>query len=327
MGSICARKQGDKTYYIYQESYRVKLNRENLGKQRGSGKSKVVTRSLYLGTAEKILGALQEKKEALSVVVSQFGLVAAAYQTAREIGLTDILMKHVPGNRGGVPRWIYFLISIINRLDHATSKNRMRQWLAGTILPQLLEIDHLDLSGKNFWYAADDVLSEKETQEAQESPRRVQWSSSRRPRRHVHQNGNGTLLMHRPDNGAVSQPRFLRYHQLFHVPSRTPPGQPSPTHATAKTRRNHLNHVGLLMAVEKSHKIPLLSQVYQANRHDSKIFSSILTDLVLLLKKLCVGESDLVIVLDKGNNSQETFWPCAGSFPGWEPSCRLIIRT
>ncbi len=311
MGSICARKQGDKTYYIYQESYRVKLNRENLGKQRGSGKSKVVTRSVYLGTAEKILGALQEKKEALSVVVRQFGLVAAAYQTAREIGLTDILMKHVPGNRGGVPRWIYFLISIINRLDHATSKNRMRQWLAGTILPQLLEIDHLDLSGKNFWYAADDVLSEKELKK----------------RRKVQEGSNGPLLAGLEDMFTKMEmelfscidrimglsPSLVFYDTTnFFTYIQNPARSALANTCHSKDSKNHLNHVGLLMAVEKSHKIPLLSQVYQANRHDSKIFSSILTDLVSLLKKLCVGESDLVIVLDKGNNSQENFLAMRG---------------
>jgi hypothetical protein len=76
MGTICARKHGDKTYYIYQESYRVKLNREDIGKQRGSGKSKVVTLSVYLGTGEKILSAVQQKKEPLSVDARQFGLVA-----------------------------------------------------------------------------------------------------------------------------------------------------------------------------------------------------------------------------------------------------------
>jgi transposase len=75
----------------------------------------------------------------------------------------------------------------------------------------------------------------------------------------------------------------------------------------SKDSKNHLNHVGLLMAVEKKHRIPLLSQVYQANRHDSRVFSHILADLVTSLRKLCGADSDLVIVLDKGNNSKENF--------------------
>lgn len=281
MGAICARKQGDKTYYIYQESYRVKINREDIGKQRGSGKSKVVTRSVYLGTAEKILSAVREKKEPLSVDVRQFGLVAGAYQTAREIGLKDILIKHIPGNRGGVPRWIYFLTSIINRLDQATSKNRMSQWLAGTILPQLLGIDPFDLSGKNFWYAADDVLSEKELKK----------------RRKEQEGSDGPLLAGLDDAFTrMEMELFSHIDQMmglspslvfydttnFFTYIQKPARSALANTCHSKDSKNHLNHVGLLMAVEKSHKIPLLSQVYQANRHDSKVFSCILNDFQLL---------------------------------------------
>jgi transposase len=311
MGTICARRQGDKTYYIYQESYRVKLNREDIGKQRGSGKSKVVTRSVYLGTAEKILSAVQQKKEPLSVDVREFGLVAGAYQTAREIGLKDILIKHIPGNRGGVPRWIYFLMSIINRLDQATSKNRMSQWLAGTILPQLLGIDPFDLSGKNFWYAADDVLSEKELKK----------------RRKEQEGSDGPLLAGLDDAFTkMEMELFSRIDQMmglspslvfydttnFFTYIQKPSRSALANTCHSKDAKNHLNHVGLLMAVEKTHKIPLLSQIYQANRHDSKVFSCILTDLVALLKKLCGAESDLVIVLDKGNNSEDNLLAMRG---------------
>jgi len=63
------------------------------------------------------------------------------------------------------------------------------------------------------------------------------------------------------------------------------------------------------MAVEKSYGVPLISRVYRANSHDSKLFSFILADLISSLKKICNFESDsqLVLVLDKGNNSQDNF--------------------
>jgi hypothetical protein len=96
MGSICARKQGGKVYYVYQETYRVKINHEDAGKKRGSGKSKVVTLAVYLGSAEKILCCLEKRKEPIEVSVRQFGLVASAYRTACEIGLPDILKKNLP---------------------------------------------------------------------------------------------------------------------------------------------------------------------------------------------------------------------------------------
>ena len=79
----------------------------------------------------------------------------------------------------------------------------------------------------------------------------------------------------------------------------------NPCHS--KDSKNHLNHVGLLMAVEKSFGIPLISRVYRPNCHDSKLFSHILADLIVSLKALCTAETDLVLVLDKGNNSKDNF--------------------
>jgi hypothetical protein len=62
MGTIISKKRGKKTYYYYQEVYREKLHDEHSGTVRGTGKSKVHTRSIYLGTAEDILRCVQEKK-------------------------------------------------------------------------------------------------------------------------------------------------------------------------------------------------------------------------------------------------------------------------
>ena len=62
MGTICAAREGNSTYYVYRETYRVKVNPEDQGKKRGSGKSTVRTRAVYLGTAEKILNLVQEKR-------------------------------------------------------------------------------------------------------------------------------------------------------------------------------------------------------------------------------------------------------------------------
>lgn len=78
LGAIYARKKGDKTYYMYQEAYRVKLDPSTHGKEKGSGKSAVRTRATYLGTAESILERLEHNKVPLSVISQPFGLVAAA---------------------------------------------------------------------------------------------------------------------------------------------------------------------------------------------------------------------------------------------------------
>ncbi len=306
MGSICAERKGDKVYYVYRESYREKLDPQDEGKARGSGKSRVRTRAVYLGSAEKILQAFREKREPVSVQLRRFGLVGAAYQTATEIGLQDILMQHIPGKRANIPHWVYFLVSIINRLDNATSKTRMSAWMKTTILPDLLGIDPGGLTGKNFWYAADSQLSENELRERRES-----GDAQDDPFAGMNPDAFTRIekdLFARVDELMGLSPSAICYDTTnFYTYIDDPKRSVLANTCHSKDSKHHLRHVGLLMAVERNHGIPLLSQVYRANCHDSKVFSCILADLVLALKDLCGAESDLVLVLDKGNNSQDNF--------------------
>ena len=102
-----------KTYYYLQKTYREKIKSKDSGKTRGSGKSRVRTRSVYLGTARSIMERLSKSQDPVEVRHRDFGLVAAALQTAKEIGLVDLLREHIPGERYGVSRWLYFLLPIL----------------------------------------------------------------------------------------------------------------------------------------------------------------------------------------------------------------------
>ncbi len=42
-------------------------------------------------------------------------------------------MEHLPVEKCGIPLWIYFFVTVLNRLDNATSKNRMNRRLDKTI--------------------------------------------------------------------------------------------------------------------------------------------------------------------------------------------------
>jgi hypothetical protein len=101
----------------------------------------------------------------LSIRHRSFGLLAGAYQTAKEFGLIDSLRKHIEGRRYGTERWINFFITILNRLDRATSKNKMRSWIKKTILPDLLDIEVNHLTSKKYGYVTDDVISEAQLKE------------------------------------------------------------------------------------------------------------------------------------------------------------------
>jgi transposase len=310
MGAIIARKTNGKTYYIYQESYRLKLDPLSRGKTKGSGKSAVRTKAIYLGTAEKILKAIQEIREPVEVRTREFGLCAAAYLTALEIGLPDLLAKHLPGDRSGVPIWIYFLVATFNRMDQATSKNKMSRWLRKTALPDLLGVEPRKLTGKNLWYAVDEILPQKLF--------RMHCSGSQ---------SNGLFMPLAEDVFApietdvfnavdrligLSPGLFIYDTTNFFTYIEEPKRSELANACHSKDSKHHLKHIGLLMAVEKSHGIPILSQIYEANRHDSRIFSCVLADLVIALKKMCAADSDVVIVMDKGNNSRQNFMEMQG---------------
>lgn len=151
----------NKTYYYLQKTYREKIESTDSGKTRGSGKSRVRTRSVYLGTAKSIMERLNKVKQPIEMHHREFGLAAAALQSAEEIGLVDLLKERIKGSRYGVERWLYFMLPILNSITHATSKEQMGKWAAKTVLPDLLGFDPKRLNSKTFWYATDDVISEK----------------------------------------------------------------------------------------------------------------------------------------------------------------------
>ena len=63
------------------------------------------------------------------------------------------MQVHIKGNRYGIPNWVYFLLAIINRLQDATSKEKIGNWASKTVLPDILGFDPSKLNSKSFWYA------------------------------------------------------------------------------------------------------------------------------------------------------------------------------
>ena len=57
-GKIVQVKKGDKVYCYYKRSYRVKIDPACKGKTKGTGKSKVIFETIYLGTLEAVIKKL-----------------------------------------------------------------------------------------------------------------------------------------------------------------------------------------------------------------------------------------------------------------------------
>ena len=77
----------------------------------------------------------------------------------------------------------------------------------------------------------------------------------------------------------------------------------------------------MALCVDKQYGIPLYHQIYRGNCHDSKTFYEVILELLSTLKEKLKLSKDLLLIIDKGNNSEENFkklqdkieW--IGSFP------------
>jgi transposase len=81
-------------------------------------------------------------------------------------------------------------------------------------------------------------------------------------------------------------------------------GESIPQKGHSKEHRNDRNLIGLGLAVSGDN-IPFFHETFKANMHDSKVFSNVLDVIVERLNKLSVNAEDVVLILDKGNNSED----------------------
>jgi len=304
---IYSREIRGKSYYYAQRSWREKIDPGHQGKTKGSGKSRVRSDTVYLGSAESIVERLQTARRPVSVRHREFGFVAAVYQTAVEIGLVDLLKTHIPGQRYGVARWLYFMVPIVNRLQQATSKERMGTWAAGTVLPDLLGFDAKRLNSQTFWYATDDVISERELKQRRKEHRelddelfvglddavfvRIEEELARRLQSGYDLRGQAFLY---------DTTNFFTY---LEAPMRAQLARTGHN----KDAHHHLRQVGLALCVDKAWGIPLFHRIYRGNAHDSKTFAAVVDELIAAMKAGFDTVDDLVLVLDKGNNSKRNF--------------------
>jgi len=308
---IYPKKIRNRIYYYCQQTYRQKIDPRDSGKTRGTGRSRVKTESVYLGSAASILARLKQRDGPIETHTRDFGFVAAVYQTAVEIGLVGLLEKHIRGRRFGMPRWLFFLLPIINRLGHATSKQRMGQWAAKTVLPELLDFDPSRLNSKSFWYVTDDVISEKQLRKARkENPPdggRADEDLFAGLDESVFGAIEEELAAHLRERLSLLPEAFLYDTTNFFTYIEEPARSKLARTGHNKDCHHHRKQVGLALCVDKQWGIPLFHRLYRGNSHDSKTFSELIGDLIRHMTQAFGQVQDLVLVLDKGNNAPGNF--------------------
>ena len=347
-------------YYYLQRSYRSRDPK--------TGRSKVKTSSVYLGKADRVLERLNQTKRPLEVAHKEFGFVAALVQASQDIGLIELLQKSFPGERYGLPRWLYFFLTIINRLQHATSKEQMGPWADKTILPELFEFDPHSLNSKTFWYATEDVISEAELRGVRaaktvladalttgvidddevemaskiltgaiddhqlNSIKELLSSGITEDNLKVAKNAKSALtndLFLGIDESVfhnIVEQLFDKIKDKFGIPEAailydttnffTYIDEPSQSTLArtghSKESRHHLRQIGLTLAVDKCYGVPFFYRIYRGNSHDSKTFAAVIDTLIEKIKARFGEIADLVLILDKGNNSKDNFQQLKG---------------
>jgi transposase len=275
MASLTAKVIHGNTYYYARECQRI------------NGKPKIV-RTTYLGSANDLIAAALQHKQGqtpqpLSVDIAAFGDVVALYALAQQIGLVELLDRHLPKRDQGLSVGQYLLLAAINRAVHPTSKLRFADWYRTTTLARLLPATADQLSSQSFWNHLDFVAEQHIAAAERELSQRLidQFQLSLR-----------TL--------AYDGTNFFTF-----IDTRSPAELPQRGHN--KQKRNDLRQVSLGMLVSTDFHVPLFHKVYAGNIPDCTIFETITEELRVRYQELARDCEHITLIFDKGNNGDEAF--------------------
>ena len=304
MATIVARKRGQKLCYYFHETYRVKISpsdRSSQDKRRGSGPSRVVTREVYLGTAERLLElARTGGGRPTRVSPRAFGLVMAVYSVVEELGIKDAVDALAPRRTGGLSVGTYVALMVVAKAcAPKTSWHSFGPWLEKTTLARYLDLPKSLLDAQNFWDAFDRLLPEHVARARAETDPDALWHDE-------------TVL-------AIEEAVWQRLLALYPVDLSTilidatnfftylsrenPARLPRPGHN--KAGRHDKRQVSLSLAVTSPRAMPLVHLTYAGNVTDVRVFPHVLRRLMERVRRLDPGAAEITLVFDRGHNSKE----------------------
>ena len=244
---------------------------------RVDGKPKQIWQ-MYLGTAESIaeMKKRSEDRPYVKLRSFQYGKVAALLSISEELNFIEIINKHTNKKEvEGLTVGEYLLLNIIGRCDGSLSENAMHNWFKKSSLNILWRFPH-KLTCQNFLnhYKYLDVDIYKKIE-----------------------NDLCNVLV---EKGILPQILFLDESNWFTYIEK---GEKLPQKGKSKQFRSDKNLVSVGLAVSEDN-LPFMHETYEGNKHDAKIFPKLLDALTERLSNLKITTENLVLVFDKGNNSQ-----------------------
>lgn len=243
---------------------------------RVNGKPRIVWQK-YLGTAENIAERLTQEavKKDVRIHSMPLGHVAALMRANDDLSFVEIVNKNTTKrSTPGLSVGEYLFLQLIGRAEGGLSRKSIAEWYPDSVAKLIMNtssninaknlLKHLDYPTPEAIRVIEDELSAR-LFELGITPTMLLWDT--------------TNFFTRIENG-----------------------ENIPQKGHSKEHRNDRNLIGLGLAVSADN-IPFFHETYEANMHDTKIFSNVLDTIVERLLKLKVNTEEVVMVLDKGNNS------------------------
>ena len=242
------------------------------------GKSKVIWQK-YLGTIDKIKEVFEHEEKVPSLKVSsfEFGKTAAVLRISEELEFCQCVNQNVTKKEiEGLSVGEYMLLILLGRTNGPLSKQATAEWFNESFLKFQWKFPH-KLNSQNFLNNMD-FLTEQTI-------------------RKIEENIAAKLI----DKGIKPTTIFWDTTNVF---SYIESGEKLPQKGRSKEKRYDKNLVTFGIA-ESNENIPLLHETYPGNVHDAKTFPKMIDTLVERLRNLKIKSSDMTVVFDKGNNSDD----------------------
>lgn len=271
MPSVIKKKVKGRTYYYVAESKRV------------DGKPRMV-KQWYLGPVDKLIAYAEgnlDKAEPREIDCVEEGAVAVLVAIAKELGIRGIVDSQCSKRKQGMTVGDYVLIAALNRAIAATSKSKAKEWVETTALHLHMAYDKAKLDSQNFWDHFD-KLSEDDVDKIGDAIAKRAVEIEKLPL----------------DCIVYDTTNYYNYWDVLN---------PSELAKMTKSKagKNQLRHIGLAVAVDRDHGMPLFHRLYPANDHDSKVFRNLIDELFTQIKATTSDKKGVTLVFDKGNNSEE----------------------
>jgi len=269
MAHIHKKMKKGRPYYYVRETARV------------DGKPKVVNQ-IYLGTVERIRDlAMGKGFECKKLAVQEFGALWLANLIDDEVGLVNLIDSVIARGRkeSGPTVGEYFLYAVFNRMVDACSKRALPEWYKHTAIQSIRPVAIEELDSKRFWEKWDRISEKDIEQIASLFFKKIAG---------IQRLTTGCFL-------------FDTTNYYTYMASKTE----SELAARGKNKegKDWLRQVGVALLVSRDSELPLFYREYEGNRHDSKVFFRLLTEIVSVMRGSCSGE--LTVVVDKGMNSED----------------------